>query len=104
MKSLQDVQHAASAFMQAHPHIGPSAPSIPMSKRQARDEMQGLTRYPARWVAADRSEPADECLAGLSMLLVVAGGCAPGVPLQCKTLCMLPQLGQACGHARLPDP
>ena len=48
MASIKDVEAASSAFLQAHPDIGPDGTGVPLSRRQAREEMQGLPRYPAR--------------------------------------------------------
>ena len=48
MKDPKDVQAAAAEFTEAHPDLGPESKALPLTRRQAREEMQGLPRYPAR--------------------------------------------------------
>ena len=48
MKDPKDVQTAAANFTEAHPDLCSESKALPLTRRQAREEMQGLPRYPAR--------------------------------------------------------
>ena len=48
MTSKQDVMAAGDAFHQAHASLGCINAALPLTRKQARAEMQGVPRYPAR--------------------------------------------------------
>ena len=58
MKSGKDVSEASARFTDAHPDLGPEIKAVPMTRREAREEMQGLPRYPARFAPPHGAEPA----------------------------------------------
>ena len=48
MTSKQDVLDAGDAFYQANTSLGCINAALPLTRKQARDEMKGVPRYPAR--------------------------------------------------------